>query len=204
MDTLYEKIKARRKALGMTQEELAEKVGYCGKSMVSRVEKGEVNLSTSKIKAFAEALKISTYDLLSVSGEGAYLEYPVIGSVKAGYDGLIFNELIDREQVPLDWTKGDSPDSYFILRVNGDSMYPLILDSDRILVHKCSSVPSGSLAVIRFNDEEATLKRVIYKPGEDWLELQSINPNYPPKRIEGEALEHCQVIGEVKRLIRKF
>lgn len=201
---MYSKIKARRKALGMTQEELAEKIGYSGKSVISKIEHGEVDLNTSKIIAIAEALKISTFDLMNDTAEGTYIEYPVIGSVKAGYNGLIFNELIDREQVPLDWIKGDSPDSYFILRVNGDSMYPLILDTDRILVHKCSSVPSGSLAVIRFNDNEATLKRVIYKPGEDWLELQSINPNYPPKRIEGEALEHCQVIGEVKRLIRKF
>lgn len=201
---MYSKIKARRKALGMTQEELAEKIGYSGKSVISKIEHGEVDLNTSKIIAIAEALKISTFDLMNDTAEGTYLEYPVIGSVKAGYNGLIFNELVDKEQVPLDWIKGDSPDSYFILRVNGDSMYPLIIDTDRILVHKCSSVPSGSLAVIRFNDNEATLKRVIYKPGEDWLELQSINPNYPPKRIEGEALEHCQVIGEVKRLIRKF
>lgn len=200
---LYKNIRARRIALGMTQEELAEAVGYCGKSMISKVENGEIDLTQSKIIAFAKALHISTYDLWN-EDINRYVEYPVIGSVKAGYDGLIFNELIDREQVPLDWIKGDSPEAFFILRVNGDSMYPLIMDTDRILVHKCSSVPSGSLAVIRFNDDEATLKRVIYKPGEDWLELQSVNPDFPPKKIEGEALEHCQVIGEVKRLIRKF
>lgn len=204
MDTVYAKIKARRKALGMTQEELAEKVGYNGKSMISRVERGEINLTTSKIEAFAKALRISTYDLLSETGEGSYIEYPVVGSVKAGYNGLIFEDTADSEQVPLEWIKGDSPDSFFILRISGDSMYPLLMDSDRILVHKCSSVPSGSLAVMRINGEEATVKRVVYKPGEDWLELHAVNPAYPPKRIEGADLELCEVIGEVKRSIRVF
>lgn len=202
---LYENIKLRRMALNLTQEELAEKVGYTGKSMISKIERGLVDLSQSKIETFATALNTTSEQLFGdIEDIRNYIEYPVIGSVKAGYNGLIYSELDDKEQIPLDWISGDSPDSYFILRVKGDSMYPLVLDTDRILVHKCNSVTSGSLAVIRINDEEATLKRVIYKPGEDWLELQSVNPSYPPKRIEGEALEHCQVIGEVKRLIRKF
>lgn len=201
---MYSKIKARRKALGMTQEELAEKIGYSGKSVISKIEHGEVDLNSSKIMAIAEALRISTFDLMNDTGEGSYIEYPVIGSVKAGYNGLIFEDTADSEQVPLEWIKGDSPDSFFILRISGDSMYPLLMDTDRILVHKCSSVPSGSLAVMRINGEEATVKRVVYKPGEDWLELHAVNPAYPPKRIEGADLELCEVIGEVKRSIRVF
>ena len=201
---MYSKIKARRKALGMTQEELAEKIGYSGKSVISKIEHGEVDLNSSKIMAIAEALRISTFDLMNDTGEGSYIEYPVVGSVKAGYNGLIFEDTADKEQIPLDWVKGDSPDSFFILRISGDSMYPLLMDTDRILVHKCSSVPSGSLAVMRINGEEATVKRVVYKPGEDWLELHAVNPAYPPKRIEGADLELCEVIGEVKRSIRVF
>lgn len=202
---LYENIKKRREALHLTQEDLAELVGYTGKSMISKIERGLVDLSQSKIDTIAKALKTTSNELFGDIEEAkSYIEYPVTGSVKAGYNGLIFEDTADSEQVPLDWVKGDSPDSFFILRISGDSMYPLLMDSDRILVHKCSSVPSGSLAVMRINGEEATVKRVVYKPGEDWLELHAVNPAYPPKRIEGADLELCEVIGEVKRSIRVF
>ena len=43
-----------------------------------------------------------------------------------------------------------------------------------------------------------------YKEGEDWLNLIPINPNYEPVRIEGEALEHCRVLGIPKLLIREL
>lgn len=202
---LYENIKKRREALHLTQEDLAELVGYTGKSMISKIERGLVDLSQSKIDTIAKALKTTSNELFGDIEEAkSYIEYPVTGSVKAGYNGLIFEDTADKEQIPLDWVKGDNPEAFFILRVSGDSMYPLLMDTDRILVHKCNSVDSGSLAVIRFNSDEATVKRVVYKPGEDWLELQAVNPNYPPKRIEGADLELCEILGEVKQLIRRF
>ena len=55
--TIYDRIKARRAELQMTQEELAAKLGYAGKSMISRVESGEIDLPQSKVIAFAKALR---------------------------------------------------------------------------------------------------------------------------------------------------
>ncbi len=53
---LYENIKMRRKAMKMTQEELARRTGYTDRSSIARIEKGEIDLPQSKIKQFAEAL----------------------------------------------------------------------------------------------------------------------------------------------------
>lgn len=61
---LYINIKQRRKELGMSQEELAELVGYKGRSMVSRVEHGDVDLPTTQIKKFAEALNTTPSALM--------------------------------------------------------------------------------------------------------------------------------------------
>jgi repressor LexA len=58
MIELYKNIKNRRIELGMTQTELAQKVGYADKGMISRVENGKVDLSQSQIIKFAEALEI--------------------------------------------------------------------------------------------------------------------------------------------------
>lgn len=61
---LYKNIKVKRKELHMTQAELAEKMGYADKSMISRIEKGEIDLQQSKIVAFAKIFNITPGDLM--------------------------------------------------------------------------------------------------------------------------------------------
>lgn len=62
--TIYERIKALRLAKNMSQLELAHKVGYEGRSAISKVENGERDISQSMIVKYAEALEVSTYFLL--------------------------------------------------------------------------------------------------------------------------------------------
>lgn len=64
MIQLYNNIKKRRIELGMTQSELASKLGYADKSMIAKIEKGSIDLPQSKIMAFADALLISASDLM--------------------------------------------------------------------------------------------------------------------------------------------
>ena len=53
---LYKRIRQRREELGMSQEELAQKLGYKSRSSINKIEKGENDIPQSKIVAFAEAL----------------------------------------------------------------------------------------------------------------------------------------------------
>ena len=59
MQKLYINIKSRRIELGLTQDELAKKMGYADKSMIAKIEAGIIDLPQSKIEAFAQALKTS-------------------------------------------------------------------------------------------------------------------------------------------------
>ena len=61
---LYMNIKKRRNELGMTQTDLAKKMGYADKSMIAKIEKGLVDLSQSRIVAFAEALSTTPAALM--------------------------------------------------------------------------------------------------------------------------------------------
>lgn len=56
---LYENIKVLRQLRGFTQEELALKVDYTNRTTIAKIEAGEVDLSQSKIKAFAKALGVT-------------------------------------------------------------------------------------------------------------------------------------------------
>lgn len=53
------RIRQRRKELGLSQEELAARMGFKSKQSVSNVEIGRDNLTTDRVTAFAQALDCS-------------------------------------------------------------------------------------------------------------------------------------------------
>ena len=55
--TIGERIRARRKELGLTQEELAIKLGNKSRASVCTVEKDKEDLTTTRIRQYAEALE---------------------------------------------------------------------------------------------------------------------------------------------------
>jgi len=65
---IYTNIKKRRKELGYTQTELANKLGCADKSMIAKIEKGQIDLPQSKIMAFAKALETDTRILMGDDG----------------------------------------------------------------------------------------------------------------------------------------
>ena len=135
-----------------------------------------------------------------------YTTFPVIGEVAAGYDmPALENWEGDTVDIPNSYLKGRDLSDFFVLRVKGDSMYPAYINGDKVLVLKQTTLNhSGQVGVVIYNDDCATLKKVEYVYGEDWMKLVPINPTVPPTLVEGEALEHCQILGIPKLLIREI
>lgn len=50
------RIRDKREAMDLSQEELRKKVGYSNRSMIARIERGDINLTSSKIEEIARAL----------------------------------------------------------------------------------------------------------------------------------------------------
>lgn len=197
-----------RVKLGISQKELAAKVGV-GASAVSKWESGAANPDTALLPVLAEIFGVSAgyllrqekSELLSQAME-TVIEYPVIGSVRAGMGGnVVSEETGDTRLVAASAVHGRA-DDYFVLRVRGDSMYPEVLDGDCVLVRKTPSVESGSMAVVLYDGDCATVKWVRYVEGEDWVDLVPNNPTFPPARISGADLENCKILGEVVDIMR--
>ena len=64
--TLYDNIKTLRESLKMSQDELAKKVGYKDRTSIAKIESGKVDLSQSKIFAFANALNTTPEELMGL------------------------------------------------------------------------------------------------------------------------------------------
>ncbi|MBQ4613139.1 MAG: helix-turn-helix domain-containing protein [Clostridia bacterium] len=189
------------------------RVADVNKSTVMRWEKGDtskINLAT--IHLLAHHFRVSPLWLQGLTDDPTVIEtprdhltadvipLPIIGAVRAGCGGLVFEEHTDTEPINAELLRGG--DDYFWLRVSGDSMTPVINDRDLVLVRRQESVDSGRYAVVLVDGEEGLVKRVVYS--DNWLELQSVNPYYPPRRFEGEQISEVTIIGLVVESKRKY
>ena len=217
--TFAERLKLARTAKGLSQKELAQQV-FISQQAYAKYEAGKSTPYPKTLAAIAEVLGVSADALL---GSGKNLldlkmfdfaptiaqkthKYPVIGEVAAGYDHLAVEDIEgDTVEIPDSYLRGRDPSEFFVLRVKGESMFPMYQDGDLVLVLKQATCNrSGDIAVVIYDDEAASLKKVEYVMGEDWMKLLPLNQSYPPIRIEGERLEHCKVIGLPKMLIRNL
>lgn len=205
-----ENLRKLRKAKGLTQKQLGKLAGV-SESMISQLEKGKRAPSFEVALKLAEALDCESADLVSTRTNrpnvtDSYVSFRVMGEVAAGYDHYAVQDWTEGEiDIPVSWLKGRSKDDYFVLRVCGQSMFPTYQDRDIVLVLKQSTMNhSGQIGVVVYDDDKATLKRVEYVMGEDWMKLSPINPQFPPVIVRDEALEHCRVLGIPKLVIRKI
>lgn len=187
-----------RKELNLTQEELAQKIGYT-RTAISAWEIGRNEPSNTDTIKLAEYFGVSTDYILGKSNNRnsdiPVSKIPILGTVKAGYDWLAEENIIDyitlKENIP-------NVDEYYALRITGDSMLPLLAEGDLVIVHDQDDVESGQTAVVLINGEEATVKKVVKT--NDGIELHAMNQYYPVKKFTFEDMQRIpvKIIGRVR------
>lgn len=206
MMQLYKNIKERRQALKMSQQDLADLVGYKDRTSIAKIEAGEVDLSQSKIIAFANALHVRPVDLYGWSDEekqrrSTGVKIPVLGDVAAGVPLDAIENYIDEEEIDQELA---SQGEFFGLRIHGDSMSPRILEGDVVIVRCQSDADTGDLVIAKINGDLATCKRLT--KSNDGIALMSYNPSYPPMVFSKAEIKEkpVQIIGKVVELRGKF
>ena len=217
MIPLYENIRKRRIELGLSQQDLAEKLGYKSRSAINKIEMGINDLTQSKIIAFAKALNTTPGELMGLDDKSESIDdkinsafnvidnkylrsIPVYESVSAGFGAYADSRIV--EYLPLFIKSDYEAQNTLCVKVIGDSMYPKIEDGDIIQVEKRDSVDSGKIAVVLVDGEEGFVKKVVY--GSDWIELHSFNPAYKTMRFTGADVQRISVVGLVKKVIKSF
>ena len=202
MSELYNRIKTRRQELGLTVEELANRMGYKDKSSISKIENGKADIPQSKVEAFAKALETTTAYLIGIDEEKEravkvppgfepqprMVKKPLIGDIACG-------EPITAEQNVADYV--DVPATVhcdFCLRCHGDSRVTAsIQDNDVVYIRIQPEVEEGEIAAVRIGGE-ATLKLVYYDVQS--LTLMPANSSYRPKTYSGPELENIRIEGK--------
>ena len=195
MTKLQERIKERRMALNLTLLDVANLIGV-KEATVQRYESGEIkNIKHETIVELAKIFKCSPQylmgwsdslnepsdDVVSVLPNQNVFMRPLYDSVAAGLGVPAVNQIIS--YIPTYINNVSEKDKYIWVRVEGDSMFPKIENGDKILIRLQDSVDSGQIGVVLIDGEEAVVKKINY--GDNWIELESFNPYYPPRRFEG-------------------
>jgi len=123
---------------------------------------------------------------------------PILGRVVAGIPAEMVEDIIGYEEIPS--AVGEA----FALMIDGDSMAPMLLKGDVIVVRKQADVESGQIAIVAVNGDDATCKKLIKT--EDGVILQPVNPDYDPIFYSNEDIISLPVtvLGQVIEIRRKL
>lgn len=200
---ISERIKDRRKQLGLTLQDIGDKIGVA-KATVQRYESGDIqNVGLDKIANLANVLGVSPGWLVGWEDEMNENEIeidifagkiPILGTIRAGktipvsddYEGYLDLE----EECQAD----------FALRVVGDSMsWAGIHDGDTALVIHSREPHHGDIVAAGKADGDwsATLKFYIANNGTPCL--RAANPDYPDIPLS----EGWTIVGVVHQIIKK-
>ncbi len=130
--------------------------------------------------------------------EEQVVEVPILGRIAAGQPLLATEQVEDTLALPRAWVQGEE---VFLLRVSGDSMAPLLLPGDLVMVRVQPRVSRGEIAVVLV-DEEATVKRVFEEAG--GLVLKGDNPDFTPLRFSPQEAPELQILGKVVGVYRSL
>ena len=212
--SIGKRIKICREALGLTQAELAKKVGYKSNTTINKIELDINDIPLSKVKEFAKALNTTTAYLMGweedekqpKKNNGARVrkkgvKIPVLGEVIAGVPIEAIEDILDYEEITEEMAaKGE----HFALKVKGDSMEPVFYAEDIVIVRQQPTADSGDIVIALVNGDESTIKKL--KLTDDGLMLIPANPAYEPMYYTRKQIDTLPVsiIGKVVELRRSF
>ena len=195
MSTKGSRIKEAREKIGMSQTDMADRIGVSKQTLYKYENDIIKNIPSDKIEEISALTGVSPayimgWETNQLPSEVIKLQtknLPILGSVACGKP--IFD--------PSDGVQIKVPSSFhadFGLYARGDSMIGAdIHDGDLVFFTQQPSVENGQIAAV-FIDDEVTLKRVYYQQGER-LVLQAENSSVPPIIIEGPDLNQVHIIG---------
>lgn len=196
-----DKIRFYRKLRGISQEALADKLGYKSFTTIQKWEDGTSSPPIGTVKKVADILGVTIEELTSDDNHSvdpdltgitnisfpASRPIPILGDICAG-EGTWCEENFEGHFFIDSSVKAD-----FCVRVRGDSMIDAgIRDGDLAFIKRTYDYKDGSIYAVRINSDcEAVLKKVFWQ--DDTIVLNPCNAEYKPIVTDSEGVS---VVGE--------
>ena len=198
---------------GFSYVELEKRTGIAKSSIQRYVSGSTKKIPIDAVQAISKAVGVPAEYILGWENPNKYLSptitddvvtFPVLGCIAAGYEEVAIEDWSgETVEIPISYLKGRKQSEFFVLKVHGNSMYPLYHENDKILILKQSCIEhNGDVGAVIYDGECATLKRIdIF---DDMVRLSPINPEYQPKELKGADMELYHILGVPRLLIREI
>ena len=183
MSELSTRVRLRREELGLSQEQLAQRMGYRSKSSITKLEKGVNDIPQAKLEELAAALETTPAYLLGLDVPcpppgfeplPAMAMVPLVGSIACGTPITAEQNIEQYIGVPAAWHAD------FALTCHGDSMAPTICDGDIVCI-RCQPEEEQGETVMLLADNAAVCPPMIFA-----------GPQLEEIQIEGRAVGFCR------------
>lgn len=184
VDTFSNRLQKALDYSNMRQVDLVEKTKL-DKTLINKYLAGVMKAKQDKLTILADALNVNEvwlmgYDIPMERNIKTDLlgnpvsPLPLLGSVKAGYNYLAQENWIGT--VDVESSLVGNGEDYFALKVKGDSMAPVFVEDDIVIIKKQNDCENNEFAVVIINGDEGTLKKI--KKTDSGIILQPLNPAY--------------------------
>lgn len=196
--SIADNIKLLREQHGLSQHELGEIAGVTDKA-VSTWELGLKTPRMGAIEKLSQHFNIPKSRIIDDSVPKGMERYnpvmykiPILGQIAAGLPTFADENIED-----YTYTEHNGGAEYFALRVKGDSMNALsIKNGSIIIVRQQPQVENGEVAVVRVNDDSATVKCFKQEGRMVYLIPRSYDPKYEVQ-IYDLKRDRIEIIGKV-------
>lgn len=204
---VHNKLAEMRKRAGLTQQQLAEKIGVTQQT-IWYYENGRREMKSGVLIELSDALGCTVSDLLGLgeikgivkSSPAKTHPMPIVGRIAAGTPReAIYQVGETHESLQSMWEA--HPNGFWLI-VSGNSMNRLFAEGTLVLIDPDEEVRNGDVAVVFVNGDDATLKRIYYDGQTVRLHPESYDPEYldrvidqgdpdaPDVRIVGKAVSY--------------
>lgn len=196
----------------MKPVELHEKTDI-SESLISKYLSGNAIARQRKLSILSEALNVNPVWLMGYDVPmenniptdelgNPVVDIPLLGNVKAGYNYLAQENWVGTVKVETSLVGNGS--EYFALEVKGDSMAPVFIEGDIVIIHKQNDCENNQIAIVIVDGEEGTIKKV--RKTDSGIILQPLNPAYAPMVFSNDEIRSIPIliVGIVKQLKREF
>lgn len=179
----HNKLAEMRKRAGLTQQELADKLGVAQQT-VWYYENGRREMKSSVLIAMSQALGCTVSELLGIAPSDGIIKprpvdtvrVPIVGRIAAGTPREAFAQSDEYQDTPRSLIEGRG--ECFWLTVAGNSMNRLFPEGSLVLVDEGLEVRDGDVGAVFVNGYDATLKRVFFSQDGIRLHPESYDPEY--------------------------
>lgn len=188
----------------MNQDDIAKCVGVTQQSVSNWINCKQIPRMYI-IENLARNFGILKSDLIEVKENKSMKQkgfiIPVLGVVPCGIPIDAIEDIIDFEEIS---EKLADTGKFFGLKAKGDSMSPLIMEGDTLIIKQQDFIDHGQIAIVKVNGEEATCKKVM--KSELGITLIPINSAHDPLMFSVSDIktEPLIVVGRVIEIRRSL